>query len=85
MSNICFFVWKDNIEVGMKPPYKYLHDYKRKPFFRSFLRSHLIPSGSESGLWLTDTKRGFNKFIKIRTKLIAIEFEKMAGAKIFEN
>ena len=47
------------------------------------LRSHLIPYGAESGLWDTNVKRGYKDFLDRRTALIAKEFERQAGARLF--
>lgn len=85
IANICFFVWKENIKVGANPPRKYLVDYRRRKYFLNVMKSHLIPYSKTEGLWDSNTKRSYKKFINNRTKLICQKFEKLAGVKLFEK
>lgn len=84
IANICFLVFKENLDAKNKPPAIYLNDYKKKNYYKGFLRSHLIPVKVEYGLY-EKTKSGYNKFLARRTDLIAQKFEKLAGVKLFER
>jgi hypothetical protein len=82
--NICFLVFKENVNVGAKPPYIYLKDFRRKHFFKSMLKSHLIPNQSR-GLGNKNIKRGYKIFMKERLDYICDKFNTEAGAKLFEK
>ena len=85
IANICFLVWKENIDIGYLPPRKYLADYRKRKYFPSVMKSHLIPYKNGHGLWNPNTKRGYRTFLAQRTKIICNRFEKLANAKLFET
>lgn len=85
IANICFLVWKENIDISASPPRKYLTEFRQKKYFPAVMRSHMIPYKNGFGLWNTDTKKGYKTFMNQRTKLICQRFEKLAGAKLFER
>lgn len=82
--NICFLVFKDNINVGYKPPYEYMNNYRRKRYFKKMLKSHLIPPNS-SGLWNNNVKEGYETFLSERLNYICDNINSQAGVKLFEN
>lgn len=50
--NICYLVARENQSVGKQPPRKYLEELPRSVRFRTrALRSHLLPTKMDSGLW----------------------------------
>jgi hypothetical protein len=49
------------------------------------MRSHLIPYGPDSGIWDTDLKRGYRKFLKQRLDLICKAFDSQAGMRLFRE
>ncbi|MDB4278561.1 hypothetical protein N9917_03030, partial [Deltaproteobacteria bacterium] len=89
LPNICFLVARENQSIGSKHPMNYLDTMDGIPHnVRSrnkALRSHLIPYGAESGLWDTNVRRGYRNFLNQRTKVIAKEFERQAGARLFRT
>jgi hypothetical protein len=49
------------------------------------MRSHLIPSRPNQGVWDRSVKRGFRVFVEDRTKLIIKALESEAGLRLFEG
>jgi hypothetical protein len=49
------------------------------------LKSHLIPSQVGRGIWDPSVKRGFRTFIDDRAHLLAREFERKAGQRLFDR
>lgn len=84
LANICLLVFKENLDIRNNPPVTYLSDFKRKKYFNKFLRSHLIPTETNSGLY-DKTKSSYQKFLDKRANLILKNFEKLAGTKLFER
>lgn len=87
LCNICFLVSRDNLKIGKRLPRKYLSDYREssRKRFRRVMRSHLIPAGTESGVWEGGVVRAFKKFRQERLKLICAAFEKEAGMRLFRR
>jgi hypothetical protein len=84
IANICFLVARENQSIGRRAPHIYLEELPQGVWARNkALRSHLIPWDAESGLWDTNTRRGFRTFINARTRVIAKAFEAQAGTKLF--
>jgi hypothetical protein len=85
LCNICFFVSRDNQKIGMRLPRTYFTDYREngQTLFRQVMRSHLLPAGTDSGLWQSEVVAAFKKFRRQRLDLICTEFEKVAGIKLF--
>lgn len=89
LPNICFLVARENQSIGSKHPLKYLdtvdgvsHNLRTR---NRALRTHLIPYGTESGLWDKNVRRGYRNFLDQRTALIAKEFERQAGDRLFRQ
>jgi hypothetical protein len=87
LCNICFLVSRDNEKVGMQLPRRYLDNYRRadRKHFAQVMRSHLIPVGSESGVWQYGIVRAFKQFRGERLAAICSAFEKEAGIKLFRK
>lgn len=83
--NICFIPARDNSVFGKRRPSAYLEDYRGKRHFKRALRSHLIPDSEGSGLWDQNVHRGYNTFLRERTRLICRAFEAAAGCKLFRK
>ena len=84
--NICYLVARENQSVGRQPPSRYLTEVPRnKRALASALRSHLIPTDRDCGIWDNSVRRGFNIFLEHRARLIAAEFEHEAGIRLFER
>jgi hypothetical protein len=83
IANICYLVWKENIEVGKKPPRVYLKPYRKRDYFAQVMKSHLIPFDEKEGIWDANSKKGFKLFKISRAKMICHKFEKLAGTKLF--
>lgn len=87
LCNICFLVSRDNQKIGKRLPRAYLTEYcsygKRR--FRRVMRSHLIPVGSDAGVWQKGLMRSFKSFRQQRLQLICLEFERAAGIKLFRR
>lgn len=83
ICNICFLTAEENQSIGSAPPRSYLELHRRKSYFKRAMRSHLIPTSEESGLWLPNSKRGFRLFLHAREQEIARSFEAAAGMKLF--
>lgn len=83
--NICYLPAQENQSIGgSSGPSVYLDEYRRKKFFPSVMKSHLIPHNLSSGLW-DASKKGYQVFLTQRQKLVIKAFEKAAGAKLFEQ
>lgn len=83
--NICYLAAQENQSIGGSAgPSVYLQEYRRKKFFPSVMRSHLIPYRPSSALW-DNSKSGYQTFLKQRLSLLLKTFENAAGAKLFER
>lgn len=88
IPNVCLLVARENQRIGSKAPRKYLevgeisHSLRAR---RTALRSHLIPDGETSGLWETNSRRGFERFMEQRAACIADAFEEQAGMRLFRR
>jgi len=87
LCNICFLVSRDNQKIGKRLPRGYLADYQALGTrrFRRVMKSHLIPVGSDAGVWHKGLKQSFKMFRKQRLALICSEFEKAAGIRLFRT
>jgi len=84
--NICYLVARENQSIGSKAPRHYLTDLPRSRATRNRgLRSHLLPTSEESGLWSSHASRGFSQFLAERDAILKRAFCAIAGAKLFEN
>jgi hypothetical protein len=87
LCNICFLVSRDNQKIGMRLPRSYLTEYRQngRQRFRGVMRSHLIPTRDDGGVWQRGIVQAFRQFRRERLSLICAEFEKVAGMKLFRN
>jgi hypothetical protein len=87
LCNICLIVAQNNQKVGKQSPHNYLDDCKAggKAHFAKVMKSHLIPVGPHSGVWMDEIKPGFKRFREERLILICQAFEERAGIKIFST
>ena len=84
--NICYLVARDNRSIGQRAPRRYFEDVPRSIHARKLaLRSHLIPSKPDRGIWDRSTKRGFRSFLLDRAWVLARAFESKAGIRLFER
>jgi hypothetical protein len=84
--NICYLVARENQSVGKQAPRKYLQQVPRSVRFRNkALRSHLLPTKMDSGLWDASIKRGFKAFREEREAILKKEFNWRAGVGLFER
>lgn len=87
LCNICFLVSRDNEKIGKKLPRNYLTEYRDagRQQFRGVMKSHLIPSGDDSGVWDLGVVGAYKKFRANRLSLICTAFEKAAGMTLFKK
>lgn len=84
--NICYLVASDNRSVGQRAPRNYFADVPKSKRAQTLsLRSHLIPSKKDRGIWDRSIKRGFRDFLRDRAWLLARAFEKQAGVRLFDR
>jgi hypothetical protein len=84
--NVCYLVARENQHVGSRAPRNYFEDVPRNGRIRNLaMRSHLIPSYENSGIWSRSYKRGYKLFLSERARLIANGFERQAGTVLFER
>jgi hypothetical protein len=81
--NICYLVARENQSVGKRAPRRYLEEVPNSVRSRSkALRSHLLPTNGDGGLWDSSVKRGFRSFLQQRESILKKAFETRAGAKV---
>ena len=87
LCNICFLVSRDNSSIGMRLPRIYLDDYRTHgaKLFHRVMRSHLIPAGPDSGVWVSGIVDAFKKFRRERLRMICNAFEREAGIRLFSR
>jgi hypothetical protein len=86
ICNICLLTSEENQEIGSRRPWSYLGDAtERKRLFAEKMNRHLIPTKDESGIWNTDIRRGFNRFIKARGEMICRSLERESGVRLFRR
>ncbi|HQP85573.1 MAG TPA: hypothetical protein PLL76_04890, partial [Thermoanaerobaculia bacterium] len=87
LCNICFLVSLDNQAIGSRLPRNYLAFYRDEypTTFRRVMRSHLVSTAPNAGVWELGIKNAFRRFRAERLKLICAEFEKQAGMKLFRT
>ena len=86
LLNICFLVARENQSVGRRAPSDYFDHVPRSKRARTqTLRSHLIPNTPGVGIWDRSIKRGFRSFLDQRARLVAQQFERQAGMRLFER
>jgi hypothetical protein len=88
LANICLLAANENQSIGDDHPKTYLKPFKKKKYFNTVMKSHLIPSKLDSGIWDTGFKQGFRLFVNQRSNLILKEIGEIAGInhwKLFEK
>ncbi len=66
--NLCFISGEENSSFGSRKPSIYLNEFRKRQYFGKVMRSHLIPFDNKSGLWDDNIRRGYNLFLKARTR-----------------
>jgi hypothetical protein len=86
ICNICLLTAEENQTIGFRRPRSYLGEVKDggTHFSRKMAR-HLIPVHSESGVWISDVKRGFSTLLKERNELLCKALEEQAGIRLFRR
>jgi hypothetical protein len=86
ISNICLLTADENQSIGSRRPRSYLGEaWEGGTYFKRKMSRHAIPIADDSGVWETDLKRGFKRFLKERTDLICDELESAAGIRLFRR
>jgi hypothetical protein len=88
LLNICFLAANENQLISDDKPRNYMGDYRRKRHFKKVMRSHLIPAKPDSGVWETNLRVGFKKFLNQRAPVILNSISKIADVKknkLFES
>jgi len=81
LANFCFIPSSLNSEISSKPPAQYLKKYKEvNPNFDYAIKTHLIPAGSENGVW----DNNFDQFLKERSQLIADELNDIVEGGVLD-
>ncbi len=78
MLTRCLIDSATNQRISCSAPSAYMAELRDEPGFpmQAVLRSHLIPLGSESGLWSYD----YEQFLQQRLELVAAAIEQAAGS-----
>jgi len=83
ICNICLLTAEENQTIGSRRPRSYLGQVEAEgTYFRKKMNRHLIPVHDASGIWESNVKRGFRRFLKERADLICKEFEREAGIRL---
>ena len=86
ISNICLLTAEENQSISFRRPHKYLAEARDGAgYFKRKMERHLIPVDDESGVWLTNVKKGFNRMLRDRTERICEELEAEAGIRLFRK
>ncbi len=85
LCNICYIAAEENQSFGNKKPVRYLAEFRKRKHFSRVMKSHLIPYGGDSGLWVNDIRRGYRRFVKERIDIICKVFEREAGMQLFRS
>lgn len=84
VCNICLLTADENQTIGARRPRSYLGQVRDEgTYFKRKMSRHLIPVHSESGVWQSDLRRGFKRFVQQRALLICRELETQAGIRLF--
>lgn len=83
LLNICFLSADENQSISDDYPHKYLGYYKtkRKKYFHSVMRSHVLPIKMDSGVWEMNTKKGFKSFLNQRAERLLTRIANKVGIK----
>lgn len=77
LANFCFIPADLNKEIGARPPYEYLDQYRNEnPAFETAITTHLIPINKDSAVWKKEPK-AFSTFLQERAKLLADELSRL--------
>lgn len=79
LVNICLLTSKENQSVGDNYPCDYLEPFRKKKWFKSVMRSHVIPARYDSGLWGKKIRDDFKLFINVRGRMIIDGISKRAA------
>jgi len=79
--NICFLAANENQAISDDKPSNYLGEYKRKRHFVTVMKSHLLPAGSDSGVWKDNLRHGFKLLLNQRAMRILNSLSKVTGVE----
>jgi hypothetical protein len=86
ICNICLLTAEENQSIGSKTPRSYLAEVRDNgTYFKRKMNRHLIPIHADSGVWQSNIKRGFARFLQERMNLICSELEAAAGMRLFRR
>ena len=86
ICNVCLLTAEENQEIGFRRPRSYLGEVRDNgTYFKRKMVHHLIPVGDESGIWLTNVRRGFSRFMRERAEMIVEALENEAGIPLFRR
>ena len=79
IPNFCFVPADLNKRIGEKPPSEYMREirnlYASEEEFAKVMQTHLIPVGSDSGIWTDD----YDRFLRQRARLLLQEIRHLCG------
>ena len=86
ICNICLLTAEENQRIASRRPRSYLADARNNAgYFKRKMQRHLIPVDDDSGVWLTDVKKGFNRVLRERNDWICRELEVEASIRLFRR
>ena len=86
IANICLLTSTENFGISAKRPRSYLREIKETTtHFKQKMYRHLIPIDEDSGIWETNVRKGYYRFLENRTKMICQALEEEAGIKLFRR
>ena len=85
LMNICYLESDENQSFSDGHPKDYLTLHKRRKHFAKVMKSHLIPYSNKSPIWIPKVRLAYKGFLNERAYLIITKFNKLAGAKIFQE
>jgi len=86
ICNICLLTAEENQSIGARRPHQYLAEARDiAGYFKRKMDRHLIPVADDSGVWMTNVEKGFNRMLRQRNDWICDELEKEAGIRLFRK
>ncbi|MCI0639799.1 MAG: DUF262 domain-containing protein [Verrucomicrobia subdivision 3 bacterium] len=86
ICNICLLTADENQMIGARRPRSYLGEVRESgTYFKRKMARHLLAIQEDSGMWVRNVRRGFNRFLKQRTRDICRALEDEAGIRLFRR
>ncbi|MGJ5199651.1 GmrSD restriction endonuclease domain-containing protein [Bradyrhizobium sp. HKCCYLRH1030] len=86
ISNVCLLVAEENQKIGSKRPSRYVGELDSPGLtLKRKMNRHLIPLEDTGGIWDPNVKKGFRRFLQVRTELICRAMEAEAGIRLFRT